>query len=564
MAEAAETIDHPAWPARTWLLLALGAVFGLGFHLLIEGPHPWSPTDDPWRIAGAAFLATGGIVFAFSLERLRWTWSAGFAAVAGLIMAGLARWNGAPSVWGADEEWHLASALAAIAVAVPLFQAVRDEGSRRIPVRAAHAYAWSNAILWAAAAAFTLASILLMLLLSELFKLIGIHLIADLIDKEWFLWMLGCGALGAGVGILRDRDKVLGALQKVVRAVLSFLAPVLAFGLILFVLALPLTGLRPLWEQTKATTPILLVCIAGAFVLANAAIGNAADEEPAAAPLRWSAAGLAAVMLPLALVAAISTALRIGQYGYTPDRLWAGVFVTIAAAASASYLAALVRGRARWPDAARRANLRLAIGVCLLTLLLALPIVSFGAISARDQVSRLASGKMTVDKFDWAALRFDFGPAGREALVRLAASGPAGARVPAMRALRASQRYDVYPDIPKVDPAQLRLVVDGGLPLPPGLRETLASDRDCVAAPCRIVVASEREVVLLGPSCPGCRPVVRLYAPAPGGGWAPLEASQEAIAEPPPGDASKQKIEIRKVEKRQVFVDGKPSGPVYD
>lgn len=564
MTEAEENTDHPAWPARTWLLLALGAAFGVAFYLLLKGPGGIGETDDPWRIAGAAFLATGGILLALSLERLRWAWSLAFAATAGLVVAGIARWNGAPSGWGADEAWQLASAVAAAAIALPLFQAMRDEGQRRVPVRAVHGYAWSNAILGAAAVAFVLASFLLVLLLSELFKLIGIRLLADLFNKGWFPWMLGCGALGAGIGILRDRDRVLGALQKVVRAILSFLAPVLAFGLVLFVLALPFTGLKPLWEQTKATTPILLFCIAGAFLLANAAIGNAADEEPSARPLRWAAAALAAVMLPLALVAAISTALRIGQYGYTPERLWAAVFVAVAAAAAAAYLVALVRGRARWPEAVRRANVRLAVGICLLALLLALPIVSFGAISARDQVARLQGGKIAPEKFDWVAMRFDFGPAGRKALARLAASGPGDLRRQATRALNAQQRYDFYPETPLPKPSDLHLAVDGGRPLPAGLADSLARNRECTDSECRVVMAGEREAILVSSNCLTCWPTVRLYAPAPSGGWAVLQPSGEAAVEPTAVPLSTRKVEFRKVEKRQVFVDGKPVGPLYD
>ena len=75
-------------------------------------------------------------------------------------------------------------------------------------------------------------------------------------------------------------------LQRVVTTVLAVLAPVLGVGLILFLVALPFTGLGALWEATKSTTPILLACVIGALILANAVIGNGAEEEvdqPAAA-----------------------------------------------------------------------------------------------------------------------------------------------------------------------------------------------------------------------------------------------------------------------------------------
>ena len=126
--------------------------------------------------------------------------------------------------------------------------------------------------------------------------------------------------------------------------------------------------------------------------------------------------------LPLAVIAAIATGLRIGQYGLTPDRLWALVFVIIATAYGLAYLVSLARGRMAWARFVRPANLRLAFVVAGIALFLATPILSFNALSTRDQVARLESGRTTIDKFDWAALAFDFGDPGKAALKRLASS----------------------------------------------------------------------------------------------------------------------------------------------
>ncbi|MBV8685890.1 MAG: DUF4153 domain-containing protein [Alphaproteobacteria bacterium] len=567
MTDAGEPLDHPAWPERIWILTALGAALGLAFHLLTRGAGSWGWTEDPARLAGASFVAVGGLAFAFSLERRRWPWAVAFAATAGLVVAGVTAWNGPPENWADDEAWHFFASLFAVAVAVPLFQGLRDEGRLRAPAAAVHAHAWSNLILWGAACAFVLSTFLLALLLAALFGLIGITFPETLLNRRWFDVMLVAAALGAAVGILRDRDKVLGALQRVVRAVLSFLAPVLALGLVLFVAALPFTGLEPLWRETKATTPILLLCILGAVFLANAAIGNGPEEEPKLRPLRWAAAALAAVALPLALVAGLSTGKRIAQYGYTPERLWAGVFVAVAAAAGMAYLLALVRGRAAWPERIRRANVRLAAGICLLAFFLALPILSFGALSARDQVARLRSGRIPPDKVDWAALRFDFGPAGRRALVRLAESGPAEVRKRAQEALAAKYRYDLLPDPAAMRPASLRLAVDGNAPVPDALRLAIARDGYCTGNECRLVFETPRRAILLGFTCAGCLPFVRLYVPAPSGGWG---GSEPGGAPPPPAVAvpiavrRDGKVELRTVEKKQVFLDGKPVGPVFD
>jgi hypothetical protein len=598
--------DHPAWPLRALLLAALGAVLGFLFDWLIEGPKDAMWTDSAFRVAAAAFLAVSGIVFAVSLERRRWPWSAAFAAVAGLVAGFVAGWNGSPNGWGAGEGWQFFSALLAVAIAVPLFQSFRDGGGRRPETAIVHAHVWTNLVLGAAACAFVGATILLTVLLAQLFHLIGLDFLRDLMSETAFMWSLAGSAFGGAVGLLRDRDQVLATLHSLGRTVLSVLAPVLALGLALFVLALPFTGLQPLWDQTEATTPLLLVCILGAVLLVNAAIGNSADEEARSPIVRYAALLLVPVTLPLAFVAGISTAKRIGQYGLTPDRLWACVFVLAAAAFALAYLYALVRGRAGWPEALRRANVRLAAALCLLALFLALPIVSFGAISARDQVARLESGRLSSDRFDWAAMRFDFGPSGRSALERLRASGRnAQVRELAARYLGAKTRHDdvlIEAELAahRAPPPPLRLRGSTG-PVPEALRrrlyETDLFDSGPCAGPGECLLfwkPGDRVAVALMDGCAAsvvgrdrqarrdvdCKLELTAFEQGPQG-WRP--ATYATVSRRPSGPekplgspedlaglrAERDAIErgdvtVREVRYRQVFIGGKPAGGPFE
>ena len=599
-------VETQAWPLRAPLLFVLGALIGLAIHLLARGAESWQITENPLRLGAAAALAAGGIVFAVSLDRIRWLWSVFLAAGAGAVAGFVVGWNGSPDHWSAGEGWQLVAALLAIGIAVPIFQASRDAGRWNPDYRAVHAYAWTDAVLWAVACGFTLLTWLLLVLLAELFHLIGIDLLRDLLRQSWFGWVALCGALGAAIGLLRERDRILGLLQRVATATLSVLAPILAAGLVVFVLALPFTGLEPLWKQTSATTPILLACILGGVVLINAAIGRDSDEETDSRIVRWAAAALAAVTLPLSIVAAVSTGKRIAQHGFTPDRLWAAVFVAITVVGAAVYLLALIRGRAGWPALLRTMNLRLAIGIGLVALFLALPVVNFGAISTRDQLARLDSGRVSPDEFDWAAMRFDFGPAGRRALERLRASGrTAQVRAFAARYLGAKSRHDeglIEAELAahRPPPPPLRLRGSAG-PVPEALRralyETDVLNGGACAGPGECLLfwkPGDQVAVAVMDGCAAsvvgrdrqarrdvdCKVELTAFEQGPEG-W--REATYAQVSRRPPGPekplgspedlaglrAEREAIErgdvtVREVRYRQVFIGGRPAGVPFE
>jgi len=565
-------VDHEAWPTRAVALAALGAVLGILFDLLMNERH-FGGTEDPLRISLASFVAISGIVFAFALERVRWLWSAFFALGCGIVVASIFFWNGSPSGWSAGDEWRVFSGLLAVAIATPLFQSIRDAGEWRLGTREIHAHAWTNIVLWSAAWAFVLISWLLAQLLAELFQLIGIDLLRNALDNSWVTLALVGAAFGGATGLLRDRDKVLGNLQRVATTVLSVLAPVLAAGLALFVIALPFTGLDPLWDKTSATTPILLVAIAGAFLLANAIIGNAPEEEAKARALKLSAMVLGAVMTPLAIVAAISTWLRIDQHGFTPERLWALVFVLIVLAVAASYLWAVLRGRQAWADRVRPTNVRLALIVCGLGLLLATPLINFGAISTRDQVARLESGRVKPEEFDWAALRFDFGPQGKAALERLSREGAAPVRAYAAKALAAKQRWPLVEEV-TADRRAVTLrsairILPRPAPLPDPLYQALARGGICVSGGCTLLwQEGSPEAIAVGFGCVDCLATVTQLRLDPKGEWKAIHIASQpvpavgarlsAMVEAQRQAVAANRLEVRQVVRRQVYVDGKP------
>lgn len=414
--EAHSRVDD--WPHRPWMLAGLLALSGL-LIFAVTDDHP----ETPGRAAIAAFLFFGAMAAAFTIEEKRWKEPAVFAVIAGLVMGGLA-WRAIDTGDHLADEWFGFSAgLVATVLALPLFQAGFHRKRFSTPYPDTHFFVWSDAVSAAGGFVFTGLAWAMFFLLAALFHLLKIDLLRDLIDEPWFAWILSGGAFGASLGILRNHLRIIGTLQSVVMLVLSLLAVPLAVALVLFLLAMIVSGLDVLWEATRNATPILLSCAVGAFVLANAILRDDDSEMSKARPMRIAAGVLALGILPLTAFAAVSMVMRIGQHGLSPERIWALIAIAVSCAYGLAYLVAVIRGwSAGWHDGIRRANLNLAAGVCLLALFLAMPILDFGGISARNQIGRLQSGTVSAAEFDYAALRWDFGDAGRKALEKLARS----------------------------------------------------------------------------------------------------------------------------------------------
>jgi hypothetical protein len=578
------------------ILAAIGAVAAILFQQLIDRPYRYSgPPLEMWRVAVSIAIGTGAMAFGFGMERVRLAWAAGFALLAGAVAGLIHYWNGGTAGWADIGDWRYASLFLSIAIAVPLFQTARDEGAWRFPYRDVHDHAWTNVLLWFACSGFVGIVFALAWLLAALFDLIGLHFVREMLERDWFAAGLAGAAFGGALGLFRERDRIVRLLQRVVTAVLAVLAPVLGVGLVLFLVALPFTGLGALWQATKATTPILLSCAIGALILANAVIGNGEEEEATNPVLRWGAMALGLAILPLCVIAAIATGLRIDQYGFTPDRLWALIFVILATAYGVAYLASLALGRNAWAARVRPTNLRMAFIIAGVALFLATPILSFNAISTADQVARLESGKIAPDRFDWRALENDYGMAGRGELKRLKRSKNSEIQ----RIARAIPDF-TYRDklrearaemaARKDFAANIRVLPQGAV-FPVELRNALLESRRARPCspdnPCTLVMSGDgREGFLMEDNCLGKAAEARdayghaFKASLPSAclnaqhfvlsasRWVPAESSAAIATESERVAALSGyragRIDIRPVRRRQIFVNGLPVGQPFE
>lgn len=409
------------WSIRPWLLAIIGAFAGLA---IFEAMDAFD--GEPWRAAIAAFAFFGAAAAGFVLNPKRLSASLVFAVIVGLVMASIAYISVNAAESRAGQEFAFSAGVFFSLLAIPLFQAGFHRKRWATPYAETHFHVWTDAVSAGGAFLFMGLSWALLWLLHGLFSLIGIDVIEELIETGWFSAMFAGATFGAALGVLRNQLGIIGTLQRVVMLVFSLLAVPFAAALLIFLVILLFSGGSALWEATDSATPVLLSCAVAAFILTNAIIRDDDAQRSGNAVMQASALALAFCILPLTIFAAISMGIRIDQHGLAPARIWALIAIVIATAYGLAYWAGLARGRlAHWAHYLRRANLHLAVVTCAIALILALPLMDFGAVSTRDQLARLASGDVAAEEFDYAALKWDFGDAGREALAELTESDDA-------------------------------------------------------------------------------------------------------------------------------------------
>lgn len=565
MAERFDVEDRD-WPQRPWIMAAVGSVGGLIVHLLTDN-YTYSAPMPVWKQAAVAFTVVATIAFLLTVELRRWTWAIGFAlgwgAVIALVGWFTAQYNRMPEIM----EFPFLSGILAVLIAAPLFQTIRDEGAWRFPYARLHRHAWTDAVIGAASLAFTGVTFLLAWLIASLFDVIGIDAIKELLKEDWFGWMLAGFAFGAALGILRERDALVATLQKLVMVVFAVLAPVLAVALAAFILSLPFTGLKGLWESDIPATPMLLLSGAGAMLLVNAVIGDGRDERSPNAWLQRAALVLVLCILPLAILAALSMGERINQYGWTPERIWGVIAVATAIAYGLAAWWAVYKGRKDFDDPLRPLQTKLAIGLCGLALFLALPILDFGAISANSQLARLESGKVKAEEFDWTAMAFDFGPEGRERLAEIAKSGAADRRSLAKAALDSENRYTLNQETEKVA-QQSRLdqylrLLSPDIAVTDALKADITGYDGCNDKPCALLRLDAGHLLLVYKPYDRSRVQSRVIdlAELGKGKKGPREVK---AATPNEVDLAKATVDVRSVQRRQLYVDGQPVGDPFE
>ncbi|MFZ5780693.1 MAG: DUF4153 domain-containing protein [Pseudomonadota bacterium] len=262
-----------------------------------------------------------------------------------------------------------------------------------------------------------------------LFRAIRIEFVADLLVQGWFWIPATTGAVAASLHLTDAQTVLMRAVRTLLLNTLAWLLPLLVLIGSGFLVALPFTGLAPLWA-TGAGTAGLLSASAALILLINSHYqdGGARGER---VRLLVVARFVGALLLgPLVALAAMGLGLRIDQHGLTPVRVLALAVLAVLACHAAGYALAAIRSGLVLRGLPATNIVSALVAVALMLAMLT-PTADPARMSVASQVARLESGRIAADAFDYDFLRRRSGRYGKRAFEHLRQNpgGPNAAQI---------------------------------------------------------------------------------------------------------------------------------------
>ena len=404
-----------------WGMIFIGLLQGTLCYLLMTylAPH-----NDGWLFYGmpATIAITSALlltVVSFK-QRALWYWMALIFVVV-LAMSAWLKWQVEDSdKWRQHEVfmfygWRL---LLMAMLALPWIQYSLHVS--REQARYPHFYRqlWLNAltllIVFVANGLFWL----VLLLWSEMFKLVGIPFFSTLFfDTDWFGYVAFGLITALAVVLARTQSRLVTAVQKLLTFIATGLLPLVALLALMFILTLPFTGLEVISQRVSAAG--LMSTLTLLLLLLMAIVREPQKEAlPYPGALRYLIKCSLIVAPIYMLIAGWSLWVRIQQYGWTPERLYGVLVVMVLLVWSFGYLASILR-RGRNPLELQGPVI---LGVSLLALgllvLLSSPVIDAWRISVNSHMGLYHSGKIKPDQVSLYMLDHS-GKPGRAALEAL-------------------------------------------------------------------------------------------------------------------------------------------------
>lgn len=399
--------------------ILIGLLGGLAFWALTETPEAWQASR---LFVAAVVLAvsffSGALAMLGELKLHRAVrFAAALAGVAGVLV--LAKSLNFTSATQMIAQGHVLVALGAITFLPLPFAIAYGLGGRAgwADYRVLFIESWNIVVRFAAAWLFVGLVWGVLWLLAMLLRIVGVEVLADLLGEALVVWLVVGGALGLGLSVVTELSDMVS--PYLLLRLLRLLLPLVLAVVGIFILALPLRGLTHLFGHLSAAAILMATALAGIGLISIAVDQD--DVEAVHGPvLAWSGRGLALTLPVLAGLAIWAIVLRVGSYGWTPDRVLAATGAVVVAAYALTYTASVLSGR-RWMGLIRRANVGVALGMIALGLVWLTPVISPEGIAARSQMARFAAGKAEAGQLPLWEMAHEWGVAGARAVERLRA-----------------------------------------------------------------------------------------------------------------------------------------------
>ncbi len=317
-----------------------------------------------------------------------------------LLPAAYIGWQASP--FGAFPVWSLL-AIYVITMLTACFKVLMRvqlwAGQRPVSYEALFAASWRNFLVVALSLLLTGGVQAVLYLCGALFAAIGIDFFQELFQKDWFLFPVLAVALGVGVLIFRRLVNLIDGITGLLEGLMRLLLPLAVAVSLIFLAALPFTGLTPLWDTGNGTALLMwLNALALFFLNAVYQSGGKVPYPPLVHRLLQPGIALLPVLSALALYGLY---LRVDQYGWSLGRCWAFAICALLVLFSLGYAWIVIRRRDGWPQGLGRVNIVMGWVLLALTLSVNTPLLDFRVISLASQLQRVEAGEIEMREFDF-------------------------------------------------------------------------------------------------------------------------------------------------------------------
>ena len=283
--------------------------------------------------------------------------------------------------------------------------AFMQQFAARAPVRYAALFksAWRDLLVAGLSLALLGGVAILLALWAALFVILGIDALSETFQEPWFVLPAVGIVFGVGTMLFRRRDGLIDGIVGLLESLGRYLLPVVLSIVAVFLVTLPFVSVGALWD-TGLGSRILIALGAIAVLLICIAYRPDADLRYPG-PVQMSVTAVVVVLPVLPALAMTGILIRVNQYGWTVSRCWAFAFAGILALFSLGYLWGVIRHLAEWPRVTAMVNVSMACVILAVLLLQNTPVLDFRAISVRNQLARVESGKIGLEQFDFQYAR---------------------------------------------------------------------------------------------------------------------------------------------------------------